>query len=379
MFSIFFVLLFALSPDLSVAQYNPTQTQLKACAELLRRGSFNLPDPVVTPLAWLQGALGASGDAGELDLDFSIRVGLPESQQIARGSSLRIQKKPGRKWFSTYGVHPSDLQGDPRYPIVLMGREVAAVLGFFMTDENTVIYPSVARINFGIEVLNTVLYPSDQIPVRFYDQDRGSSLGYLENLADLKIPISTDDVYLAVHDYVFHVPMILAAIPVLNRIQISTREIGLEMVRDFLLNDRGQEQEIRPTLESAFNGIIAYPTALLIGDPSIRAVTNNYITKDLAFIFGHGDVAAFLQKIFAQDRVSVGVHNFILSQAMKARNLSYRLNSIRGAGSGFGAQEVMRDLIGRRRVLRNAAFSIFNRHKLIVPDSDHSDEERWRR
>jgi hypothetical protein len=177
--------------------------------------TYQIQDPKSIKPEWL-GGYGLSrireSDLDEKNEDHTATFTSPTpKQKRLYGAQLIAQKKPGRAWYSMFGPLENALQGDPRAPFVILGRELAVVLGYRMLDENTVLMPTVKRLNWGIRLVNSWLKQDGRnpLPTSYYVQGDDTESKFLSNVQRSKLPISNTLLELAAHDHCFHATQVL--------------------------------------------------------------------------------------------------------------------------------------------------------------------------
>jgi hypothetical protein len=165
----------------------------------------------------------------------SIRMETPTPEQLQQGIWFKVKKKSDEPWFSQHGPFDNAPQGDPRWPFLILGSQIASVLGFEMTNVHTISVPTVERINWGIRRLNARLSAAGlkTIPYSFYKQTQAVNKSYNRRAAQGKIPINVNDLFLAIHDMNFHVT-ILAEPPIITQRRLVYLNI-LNRFSEFLL------------------------------------------------------------------------------------------------------------------------------------------------
>jgi hypothetical protein len=136
--------------------------------------------------------------------------------EAAQGYWLKLVKKKDASWYSTFGPFRNAPQGDPTWIFKVLGPKISRELGFKMVTPDTILIPTIARINDGISVINYRLVLKDKLPLpyRFYSQKYLYG-DYVMNAADKKIPININDPLLAIHDIIVHV-LALTEHPILS-------------------------------------------------------------------------------------------------------------------------------------------------------------------
>lgn len=158
-------------------------------------------------------------DDSNYDHSVSFESAGPELKKT-HGARIIIRRKSGRGWYSGFGPFENALQGDPRSPFLILGRELATVLGYQMLDQNTVVFPTTERLNWGIQLVNSWLVAENKqpLPYTFYEQGTDLETKFRRLLRKYKLPINEDNLALAVHDHVFHVSELFEPIETQQRI-----------------------------------------------------------------------------------------------------------------------------------------------------------------
>ncbi len=172
---------------------------------------FPISENRITPNEWIENDYGPPlNTLQNTEFSFTIRT-IPKKTGDIYGQAFIIRKKSGYRWYSNYQKIENAAQGDPRTPLILLGTEVCEILGIRMMDAETIMYPTLERINWGIDILNAYLSASgkDLIPFKFYSQKNVEDASYLDNVNRQLLPIGTNDPYLMVHDIAYHLTKIM--------------------------------------------------------------------------------------------------------------------------------------------------------------------------
>lgn len=189
-----------------------------------------------TPRDWIERDYGPPQDnLQNTEFSFTIRT-IPRKVGDQSGQSFILRRKPGYRWYSNYQKIENASQGDPRTPLMLLGTDVCEILGIRMMDADTIMYPTLERINWGIDILNAYLSAAgkDLIVFKFYSQKNVDDSTYLDNVNRQFLPVGTNDPYLMVHDIAYHLTKIIepqnlviktqTTLHLLNRYVVFVRE-----------------------------------------------------------------------------------------------------------------------------------------------------------
>lgn len=329
-----------------IALGRPTPTAVAACLELLGNKAFTIPRPQATQLSWLRGGLRQIPSQAEPNHTVSLQKA-PSSEKRA-GIFFRVIRRPGRPWLSA--------AGDPRFPIVALGRETAAVLGFYMENDHTVIYPTPDRINWGLSLLNHQLPIPLRIPVRFYEQIIDTSTDYLERLGErMEIPIQNGNPEMSLHDYIFHVTPILETPLFLGRVQFAAQNLAPFLIRFAQFVAPDQVQQLRLSLERSFDALIAQPTVHLVLMAPVKHGEQTVALRESMLVFrGHGPIARFVRAIGPTDVTN----RFADEQSQFLAEFDHHFSQIPGPPTAQSHLGIARENLERRSDLQRAARAV---------------------
>jgi len=218
-------------------------------------GALTSPDR-----AWLE----TDGDlfpAGPKPSTATVRAELAPKELREQGFQFVVRRIGNWPWLSTFSTFGTDIQGDPRAPFILLGKDVAQTLGFAMPDQNTIYLPNADRINLGIEILNAQLPPGQQIHFRFYEQNESNRDRYLQMLAQGLLPLAGDRESVAVHDYSFHVAAILLSPAESWRLIGLVNDIAVPFLKS--IKDESAQIDVREWWERELDQSLGFPTLML--------------------------------------------------------------------------------------------------------------------
>lgn len=133
-----------------------------------------------------------------------------------------LMRKKGRYWFSVYTPSPENFQGDPRWPIMVLGPRVAKLLGYKQLSSSLILVPTAETLNKRIQLLNLKLAKmnAEPISVKFHASgiEPEDGISYLRKFKEnLSLPIANSGHY-AVHDWSYHTLALLLPPAVLKQI-----------------------------------------------------------------------------------------------------------------------------------------------------------------
>ncbi|PWU12475.1 MAG: hypothetical protein C5B49_16330 [Bdellovibrio sp.] len=295
----------------------------------------------------------------EVDDEYTVTVGLPPSHIRERFNDpiFIVKRKEGKPWNSTHGPFEAAIQSDPRMPFIALGPEVAQVLGFYMTDENTILYPRVARINEGISKLNQHLPGDDPVDVRYYEQTGSLEDEYLPRLSGQirEIPVGLDDVYLVIHDEAVHISAVGMPKGLKARLHILEGLMG-SLVSLAHQADPAKGLQVRNLANQILDALEAAPFI------EVRRVLSRNSESSSHLFFqaeelkkgGASDILPMITSVFSEDTPH---DKKVISQASKLiKEALYKLSIAPGVGEN--RDQFYRLLMERRAQLRKAALEV---------------------
>lgn len=159
--------------------------------------------------------------------------------EVTSNGLLHLIRKIGVGWSTSYRTTPYDPQGNPQWPIYLLGKKAAKVLGFSMKDidgqgsSSFMTLPSLEYLKQIISNVNRLLPTQYQIHLNFYpDEPSPKKLTrYLQRYADsesLPMGDAQANVEIAIHDLSFH----LLSMIIPNEVTAESRKI-MRKILDF--------------------------------------------------------------------------------------------------------------------------------------------------
>lgn len=179
----------------------------------------------------------------------------------AFGGELKLLRKIGASWGSGYQAEGGDAQGDPRWPIYLLGTKAASFFGFRMLDPERMTAPNAAELNGAIAYFNVAMAssPSETIPLSFADHSGITEYrSYADDLLDrMQLPLASNGAAF-VHDTSYHTAT------------ITLPGSWLTGLRDFTAFELGFIEHLRSWQESPGNRV---------SDDAIELIENCHLSS----------------------------------------------------------------------------------------------------